>query len=257
MADRDRGIAVEQQHRDGLANDVAAPDHHRFGAGDGNPAAFQNFDDADGRTRHQAGTLGREIADVHGMKSVHVLLRRHREQHLLGVHLGRQRQLHQDAVDLIAPVQVLDQRQELLGGDVVGRRVLLTVDAKLLAAFHLVANVNFRRGMVARQHDRQTGAKSDRCQLLHLFADFALDLRRDSGAVENDGRHSILPLVKIYLIASSVEDCCEECAYLAEKSVLLFLLGNHRRRSLRVRFLGRRRRQHNRVKLQRLIVFQL
>ena len=123
------------------------------------------------------------------MKSVHVFLRRYCEQHLLGINLGRQWQLHQDAVDLIAPVQVLDQRQEFLGRDVVGRRVLLTVDTKLFAAFHLVANVNFRRRVVARQHDRQTGTKAGRCQLLYLFADFAFDLRRDPGAVENNGRH--------------------------------------------------------------------
>ena len=64
-----------------------------------------------GRARHQSGTLGGEIADVHGMKSVHIFFRDDRQQDLLGVHLRRQRQLHQDAVDLVAPVQVLDQRR--------------------------------------------------------------------------------------------------------------------------------------------------
>ena len=38
-------------------------------------------------------------------------IRRDRQQHLLGVHLRRQRQLHQDAVDLVAGIQIVHQLQ--------------------------------------------------------------------------------------------------------------------------------------------------
>ena len=77
----------------------------------------------------------------------------------LGVDLRGQRQLHQNAVDLVAAVQIVDQRQQLGGGDAVGRRVLLAVDAKLLAALHLVADVDFRSGIVAGEHHGQSGTK--------------------------------------------------------------------------------------------------
>src|SRR6266850_2449111 len=50
-------------------------------------------------------------------------------QHALGIHRLRQRQLYQDAVDLVAPVQVVDQLEQFFGADVVLRRELLAVDS--------------------------------------------------------------------------------------------------------------------------------
>ena len=100
------------------------------------------------------------------MEAVDIFLRRDRQQHLLGVDLRGQRQLHQDAVDLVAPVQIVDQGQQLVGGDVVGRRVLLAVDTELLAALHLVANVDLRGRIVSGEHDRQSRPKSRGSQLL-------------------------------------------------------------------------------------------
>ena len=41
MADRHGGVLVQQQHGDGLADDVAAPHHHGALARDRNPAALQ------------------------------------------------------------------------------------------------------------------------------------------------------------------------------------------------------------------------
>ena len=76
------------------------------------------------------------------MEAVNVLLRRNRQQHFLRVHLRRQRQLHQDAVDLVAPVEIVNQRQQLVRGHVVAGRVLLAVDTGLLAALDLVADVD-------------------------------------------------------------------------------------------------------------------
>ena len=59
-----------------------------------------------------AGAL-HEPADVVRVKAVRVLLRQDRVQNELAVDLLRQRQLHEDAVDLRVAVDLVDQGQEL------------------------------------------------------------------------------------------------------------------------------------------------
>jgi len=54
------------------------------------------------------------------MESVDILRGIHGQQNFLCIDVRRQGQLHQDAVDLIPPVQVGDQRQQLIGGLVSG-----------------------------------------------------------------------------------------------------------------------------------------
>ena len=104
--------------------------------------------------------------------------------------MRRQRQLHQDAVDIVAAVEIVDQRQQFFGGGCLQRRVLLAQDAQLFAGLHLATNVNFRRRIVANQHHGQSGPKPVGGELLDLFADFGANLRRDFGSVENDCWHA-------------------------------------------------------------------
>ena len=123
------------------------------------------------------------------MEAVDVFFRRDGQQNFLGVNLRGQGQLHQNAVDLIAAVQIVDQRQQLAGSDIVSGRVLLAVDAKLLAGFHLVANVDFGSWIVTGKHHGQSGTKPGSGEFFYLFCDLCLDLRCDFSSVENDGRH--------------------------------------------------------------------
>ncbi len=46
------------------------------------------------------------------MKTVDVLCRIDGHQHALRVHLRRERKLHEDAVDFVAAVEFVDQRQQ-------------------------------------------------------------------------------------------------------------------------------------------------
>jgi hypothetical protein len=46
--------------------------------------------------------LGAEIANVDRMKAINVLFRRDSEKDALGVHLGRQGKLDENAVDIVA-----------------------------------------------------------------------------------------------------------------------------------------------------------
>src|SRR5579883_1009006 len=109
MANSDRGVGVEEQHGYGLADDVAATDDDGFLSGDGNVAALQNFHASGGRARHETRALRGKIADVHGMKSVHIFRGIDGEENFFGIHVCRQRQLHQNAVDVVANVESVNE----------------------------------------------------------------------------------------------------------------------------------------------------
>ena len=68
MTDRHGGVAMQQQQRHRLADDVAAPDHDGAGAGDRNPRSLQQLDDAGRRARHEVRAILHEPADVDRMK---------------------------------------------------------------------------------------------------------------------------------------------------------------------------------------------
>src|SRR2546425_13334391 len=57
VANSDRGVAVDQQHGNRLADDIAASHHHGFLASDRNATPFENLDDSGGGARHQARPL--------------------------------------------------------------------------------------------------------------------------------------------------------------------------------------------------------
>ena len=145
---------------------------------------------AGGRARHQAGTLRREEADVDGMEAVDIFGWIDGHQYTFRVHLRGQRQLHQDAVDIVAAVQLFNQCEQFRGGCGFRRRVLLAVDANFFAGFDFAAHVNFRRRIVADENDGEAGTNSGGSHGLHFRSHFAADVARDLRAVEDSGGHS-------------------------------------------------------------------
>ena len=145
MADGDRGVAVQQQHRHRLPDDVAAADHHSVLTADRNLLALEQLDDTGGRAGDELGTILREQPDALGTKSIHVLVGRDGVEHALlgaGAHGFRQRGLHQDAVVDGALIQPLDQPE-----DVVERRRFrhsfeIDPEAHVAAGLHLVPHVH-------------------------------------------------------------------------------------------------------------------
>ena len=89
----------------------------------------QKLHDAGGRAGTRTGTSSHQVAHIYGVKSVDVLFRRDGQQHAARIHLPRQRQLHQEAVDIRPLIQIVDDRQQFLGSDRVGRRQALAGDA--------------------------------------------------------------------------------------------------------------------------------
>ena len=65
MTDGHRGIAMQQQQRHRLADDLAAADHDGMTPGDRNLLALEQLDDAGRRARDEDRALLHEQADVH------------------------------------------------------------------------------------------------------------------------------------------------------------------------------------------------
>ena len=193
MADGDGRVVMQQQQGHGLSNDVAAPDDDCASSLERNLVAQQDFDDPCRSARDHAGPAAHELADVQGMEPVHVLRRVHSHEDPLRVHARRERKLHQDAVNVVSPVEFFDQCQELVGGRLSREVELLAVETQRLAGFHFVADVNLRGGIGAHQD----GDKPRRNARTLEFADLACELRQDLIAdlvsVQNARRHKRPP----------------------------------------------------------------
>src|SRR5438270_2195432 len=123
------------------------------------------------------------------MEAVYIFFRTHRQQNAFRIDLLGKRELDENTVDLVTPVQVVDQLEQLVRADVIFRRELLAVDAQLFAGFYLVANVDLRTRIVADQNDRQSRPGACLGEPPHFRDEFSLDVVRDLGSVEDSGWH--------------------------------------------------------------------
>ena len=108
MADGHRRVPMQEQHRHRLSHNVAATHDDGVPAGDRDLGPLEYLDHPRGRARHQGCFAQTQPADVHRVKTVHILSRVDRFQHRSGVDLGRQRKLHKNSVHVIAVVKLLD-----------------------------------------------------------------------------------------------------------------------------------------------------
>ena len=115
------------------------------------------------------GAASHQPADVHGMKPVHIFCRVHGFEYALAIHLRRQRQLHENAVDVVAAIQFVDGSQHFRGGDGSGRREAPAAQSQLLAGRDLALDVDLRCGIFADEHRRQAGTNARGAQ----FGDLA------------------------------------------------------------------------------------
>lgn len=123
------------------------------------------------------------------METVYVLGGIDRHQHPLGIHLRWQWKLNQNTVNFVAPIQVIDQFEQFLGFNGVWGSMFFAVDAQLLATLYLSPDIDLGSGMVAHQHDRQTGLHPGCGHCFDIRRDFRPDLACDFVAVQNGGSH--------------------------------------------------------------------
>ena len=78
---------MEQHQRHRLADDIAASQDHGAASIDGNLVVLEQFHDARRSARPRRGPAGHQMADVDGMESVRVFIRRNTFQHPPGVYM--------------------------------------------------------------------------------------------------------------------------------------------------------------------------
>ena len=113
MRDGHGAVFLEEQLRHRFADDVRAPDHHRFEAFERAEHVLGKHDCTKRRTGDERILAGRELADIDDIEAVDVLCWIEGIQNLHRRNLLGQRQLHQYAMNGGIPVEAIDERQQL------------------------------------------------------------------------------------------------------------------------------------------------
>jgi hypothetical protein len=120
------------------------------------------------------------------MEAVHILVGTDGQQHFFLIEVLGQRQLDQDAVNVLPAIEGLHQFQQLLLGGFRGDSILLAVNAALGAVLLLSVYVHTGGGVISHQHHSQAGLA---LHARHLGRYFLLHLGRQGLAVHMNGRH--------------------------------------------------------------------
>ena len=151
-------------------------------------------------TGQEAFFAHKKLSGIEWVKTIHVFIRRNGFQHLTFVQMRRKGQLHNDAVDILPPIQFLHKRQKLSLSGVFRQVISFTVNAALFTISALSPDVHMGCGVLPHQDHRQTRTSRQTCRLLpHPL----LDLLRQCFSVK--GRHALSPLplsLLFYLLSS-------------------------------------------------------
>jgi len=108
------GVAPLQQQRDGLADDIAAPNYHGVCAAKLHPVVVEDGENAERRAGKQPRAAHQQPPGVHRPHAVHILFGGNGAGGGHGVKPLRQRKLHQNAVHFAVLVQRFNLRQQFL-----------------------------------------------------------------------------------------------------------------------------------------------
>ena len=186
-------MAVQQQERHRLADDVAPADHDGASARNRNLRSVEKLNHAGRRARHERGAVLHQASDVDRVKPVHVFGGIQRvEDALLGVraHGRRQRTLNENPVVHVAPVETLDECQQRF--DARRGRQTLDVGAQsgLARRLQLAADVEMGRRVIADQHQGKAGRPPRvRRERGDASRQLLADCLCDGGAVQQPRRH--------------------------------------------------------------------
>ena len=121
VADRHRRVAVQEEQRGRLADDVAAADHDRVRALELDAVLVEQREHAERCSRHVRRRAGEQQPGVDGMEAVDVLDRIDGADDAPLVDLAGQRQLDEDPVDRVVRVQLRDEVEQLRLGRLLGQ----------------------------------------------------------------------------------------------------------------------------------------
>ena len=192
MADRDRAVAVQEQHRHRLADDIAAADNDAAFAFDHNTGRADQLDDAGRRAGQERVVADHDPPHVVRVEGVDILARVDMLNHELFVQMLRQRGLHENAVDFFIRIQLFDQCEQLFLRRFRGQNVLFGIDTRFRARLFLVVHIDLRGRIVSDEYDGHAGLHAARLERGCILRDLHPHLCRDGLAV-NPNRHCSPP----------------------------------------------------------------
>ena len=185
MADGDGGVGVHEEKRHGLADDVAAAEDGCVFAFDWNFAAAQNFHHAERGAGDEIGASGDEAADVEGMEAVDIFGGIDGFEDFLGVNLCGKRKLDEDAVDVVAAIEIFDDGEQFAGADCSGRGEVEAGEAEFFAGCDFAGDVDFGGGIFTDENGGEAGADSGVAEGGDFAGELRVDLIADGVAVED------------------------------------------------------------------------
>jgi len=127
---------------------MAAIDY--LSSGDRDPGAGQQFPNPGGSAGQKTGGITQhQLADIHRVEAVHVLLREHRGIHHGGSDLGRQRGLDKNSVQMGIGIEPCQKREHLGLSGRFRQDMRLRKNAQLGAGLFLPAHIHLRCGVFA------------------------------------------------------------------------------------------------------------
>src|ERR1700723_2340844 len=185
MADGDGGVRVHQEEGHGLADDIAAAEDGGVRAFDLNFAAAQDFHHAERGAGDEIGTTGDEAADVEGMEAVDVFRRIDCFEDFLSVNLRGKRQLDENAVDIVAGIQIFDGGEKFAGADGGVRGDVETGEAEFFGGGDFAGEVDFGGGFFTDEDGGQAGTDAGGGERGDFARELRVDLIADGVAVED------------------------------------------------------------------------
>ena len=159
MGNRHRAAFSDQQLRHGLAHNIGTPDHHRFKPREIPQLVLGQHDAALGRAGNQTILACCKPARIHDMEPVHILIWVDGIDNLVGIDLGWQRQLHQNAMHGWILVELVYQRQQF-SLQCRGRQAMLEAfHARFNRLLVLVAHIDLTGRIFPHQHHGQAGGE--------------------------------------------------------------------------------------------------
>src|SRR5687768_7196462 len=163
---------LDQQCRHRFPDDVAAADDDDFLAARVDAVAHQQLLDTGRRARRKAVLLAdEELADVHGMKAVDVLVWRDAPDDGVAVHVLRQGALDENAVDGGIGIQLVDERLEFRlrrrSRKANGLALHPRFDGRLFLRLHIA----LAGRIFANNHDGESRRYAFRLEFRSLFRD--------------------------------------------------------------------------------------
>ena len=186
------GRLLDEERRERLADDVAAPDDDHVLPGGVVAGAHEHLLHARRRRGQESRAALQEASAVDGVHPVNVLVRVYGEDDLTLLDVGGQRQLDEDAVESGVGVELPHERDQLFLRGLLRQLERLAEHLRLVAGAALVAHVDGGGGVAADEHGREAGDDAEALrERVRLLGDLAAYLLGHLLAIDNGRGHGL------------------------------------------------------------------